>query len=309
MMTADRTHLKSVLAGAACLAIVCGAVGCRNGSQLPTDLPHELARQADLGMLLQGIRADFGTIATLTADCKVAIRTPVIRDQRQVQLSGKLYLKKVYRESGDDQVKILLNLTFPGGVTGVKLVGDGTNYKVRMPGLQPPLSGVDYDGRYGDDIVPVPGRLHFMPDDLIDALCPDQLLLGKAQVLRAYPYGWDWFAGTTRAPNFSPASWHIDSVGMVDRPEYPFKILNSLMIDPNNERITRVEKFRLDGSLRVRMWLFEYRLVKAAGRDIMVPGQILIWYPPPLEKSAILLEFDRMKTNVPIEDDKFTVAM
>ena len=186
--------------------------------------------------------------------------------------------------------------------------GDGENYKVQMPVF---ADSTPYGGRYGESVTMSPNRVHFLPEDVADALDLEDLFTGKGQVLRAYPAGWDLFQGSFETPPILDlATWHIDSVVTTELPHPAIRVVNSLTIDRRTEQILRLDKFRLwDGSLRTRIWYANHRPVKAGPNlNVEVPGEIMFWYPEPLEGTVIRMRLNRVKLNMEIPPERFALS-
>jgi len=280
------------------LWVLFACAGCGSApEERPTARPTGQLRQMDLSELRDRIVANGGRFWSLTADCDVVLRSPAIPlVPPEIQLSGTLELRK------PGKVHVVLGSP---KAPAIELIGDGKNYVVRMRTAQdtPP-----YGGEYGAELMPVPGRIHFVPEDLSDALEPEGLFAGAAQVLRAYPAGWNVFAGSFTKPLDDVAAWHIDSLAITEQPKPAIRLVNSITIDGLTEQIIRIDKFRWDGSLRTRIWFCNTTPVPVADTTVEIPSEIMLWYPPPLEDTMVYLRLKKIKVNVEIPDTTFTLT-
>ncbi len=275
-----------------CLCAVLGATGC-NGLHLgrPQPLSNDLP-MSSLADLRDPILLNAMGFMRLTADCRVMLRSREMRKPAVLVASGRLALHKPGR---------LYLKASSGGQTYIELISDGRRCLVRMPILK----GMEYGGRYGGTIERVPNRIHFMPDDLAEAMDMFSVLNDRRQVLRAYPRRWDTIGGTAERPALYRPTYSIDSLSVDQGPTGPVKVLTSLLIDRRTEDILRLDMFRPDGSLRVRVWYQSWADVTGGGRFARVPTRMVLWYPPPLENTEITVELRKIKINVPIEDSVF----
>ncbi len=283
--------LGTVLGG---LSLLLAAGGCAGGPAELREPPSTgEVQEKSLAELKERLISNDAAFLTLTADCQAAITSPLLRQPPQLNISGKLMLEK--------PGKIRLKLSGPGQ-TYIELVGNGEEYVVRMPIFR----NLPYSGKYDEPIKPVADRIHFMPDDLAQALNMMSLLEGKTQVLKAYPRRWDIVAGDIQNPVVYPPTWTIDSIVAAGEPEVGLKVLNSILIDRTTEEVLRLDKFRWDGSLRTRIWYSEPTTArKPDGEPVRVPGELLIWYPYPLEGTLIRLRLTNHKVHVPVPADAF----
>lgn len=271
------------------LALMCpgckGGPGSRgpdmNAEEAFLPLPRRLPLR-DLGTLKKIVMRDARLMRTLTAECTAVIASPYIPFRiPTVQATGRLALRKPKH--------IYLHLDRKGK-TVVKLVGDGKRYRVAMPLFDIPTS----EGQYGDPIFPRRDELHFMPDDLADALDLDDVFAGKWQAMR-----------TTAEFEPSLTLWQIDSLRLrTDRPEAPLRLFNSLMIDRRQQRVRQLSKYDEDGNLRVRFTFVQTQIVPA-GQDaqVAVPSFIRIWYP--VDNTLIDLRLSCIKVNVKVDERLF----
>jgi hypothetical protein len=244
---------------------------------------------------MSGIEDNQDSFRSLRARCEAVIRSPLLRRPQQLQMAGELKLLKPR--------KIHLVLRRAGQIA-VRLVGDGKHYQVSMP-----IFRGSYSGSYGDPIEGNTKRIHFMPDDLTDALDMRGLFWGKPQVLKAYPNCWDLNVGSLASPETYPPVWLIDSLDISTDPETQIRVDNSVLLDRQNEQIRRIDKFRRDGSLRVRMWHLNPGLIQdRKGQTVRLPGGLLLLYPAPLEGTVIRLRFTRRELNVPIPEETFLLS-
>ena len=277
--------------GALCALL--GGAGCQDRPHVrrapsTMDLP-----QRSLEDLKQSLLAEAASFQTLTADCRVALTSPRrIRRPEVLDASGRLALEK--------PGKIYLNASRVGE-TYIKLIGDGRRYEVRMPVLE----GMRYGGAYGDALQSVPNRVHFMPDDLADALDLTRVMRGEFHTLRAYPPRGDLVSGDSLERAVFGSVYVIDSIVAAGGSATPSKVRNSLVIDRVTEQPLRLDKFRIDGSLRVRISYLDLMVVEGGGRSARVPSELLIWYPSPLENTVIRLRLTKVKVNVPIQQNVF----
>ena len=276
------------------------ASGCKSAPAAP-QLPFETGplKETSLAALKQVIAGNAAMLNTMTAECDVAIQSDILRapGQTKIELTrGRLVIAK--------PKKVYLQFTKAGQVA-MKLVGDQMNYQVEMP-----VKGISYSGKYGEPVMPTPGRLHFLPEDLADAFDLNDVFAQKAQVLRGYPAGWDLFPGGLLDARVAPGLWHIDSLEVVEKPEPGLRIVNSILIDRATDRIVRLDKFRPDGTLRTRIWYVNHQMVPSGpGKtNIEVPSEILIWYPSPLERTVIHIRMDHMKVNISVSEKQFTLG-
>jgi hypothetical protein len=289
-----RRLLSLVATSLAVAAAVAVATGCKQGDVLPPP-PTLGAQDKSLEALKQRIIMNSAGFLTFRADCEVALRSPLVKSVTQVNMNGKMFLsrpRKIYVDLWD------------AGALYMKLVGDGSAYKVQMPVFR-----LEYAGRYDEAVQPTAGRVHFLPDDLADALDPAMLFNNRTQVLRAYPRRWDLLPGAGETPIIFPATWAIDSIAAPLGGGSAIVTLNSIELDRASEDIVRIDKFRPDGSLRTRIWILKRGLAyDEANRSVQVPTEMLIWYPWPLEGTIVRLRLTNMKINVPEPENLFKLS-
>ncbi|MFP4176877.1 MAG: hypothetical protein ACLFT2_06580, partial [Candidatus Brocadiia bacterium] len=163
------------------LITVLFTAGCGSSRQQRSDMGDAptttQGRERSLEQLTGRIKGNQENLTSFTADCDVLIRSPLLPSgMKELRLSGDIKLVKPQ--------KIRLVLRRPGK-TAIALMGDGEKYRVKMP-----LFDLSYGGEYGDDISGADDKLHFMPDDLADAIDIQALLSDRPKVLRAYPRRW-----------------------------------------------------------------------------------------------------------------------
>ena len=101
-------------------------------------------------------------------------------------------------------------------------------------------------------------------------------------------------------------SWSVDSLKVEEQPEPRVWVHNSLMLSRRTEQVLRLDKFRPDGSLKVRVWYLRSQIVSTPdGATARVPSEMMFWYPHPLENSIIRLELQNMKVNVALGEGRF----
>ena len=295
MKHAGKGTLSGAVVTVGCLCAVLGATGC-NGFPLgkPPPSSYDLP-MSSLEELRDPILANAMGFRTLTADCRVMLRSREMQKPAMLAASGRLALDKpgrLYLKAED------------GARTYIELISDGRQYLVRMPVLK----GMEYGGGYGGTIRRVPNRIHFMPDDLAEAMDMVSVMGVRRQALTAYPRRWDIVGGTPERPALYRPTYSIDSLSIEGEPTGAAKVLTSLLIDRETEEILRLDTFRPDGSLKVRVWYQGWTLVKGGGRSARVPTRLVLWYPPPLENTEITLALSKIKINVPIEDRVFELT-
>ena len=271
------------------------AAGCAPTLDVQEPPAAAQLQQRSLSELKAGLLTNDAAFRTLEADCRAVLVSPFIRRPSRLEMSGKLYLSK------PGQVRLTLG---GPGKTYVELVGDGQSYVVRMPAL----GDLAYGGRYGDPIEYAVNRIHFMPDDLADAFDFNSLLSGKSLVSRAYPPRWESVTTEAQEPPVSPAAWVIDAIVVDERQQPPVSVCSSVLIDRTTEQLRRLDKFHWDGSLRTRIWYKSFGVTRGPdGNPVRVPGELVIWYPPPLEGTIIGLALRNQKINVPIPEGTFNL--
>ena len=281
------------------LGVLFVVVGCRGGPagwRMPPsggELP-----EVSLDALQGKIISNASKFRSLVAECNVVMRSDLLPSEQQIVMSGSIQLVK--------PKKVHLLLKYEGRLA-IELVGDGTNYNVRTPIF---ANSLPYGGKYGDPVRPLSNRIHFLPEDLADALDLNDLFVGKLQVLRGYPEGFDLLeGGFDSRPVAQPPVWHIDSVAGTDEPRPAVKVLNSVAIDRRTEQIIRLDKFRWNGSLRTRIWYSNARPVRTAtGAIVEVPSELMIWYPRPLQHTMIRLRLERIRLDVSVPEERFTLG-
>ena len=280
-----RALLAVALIGAAAACF-----GCKTDSVLPDDqilhaqVPDQLEHRS-LAQVKGMIAEDASSLTALKADCSVVITSPLIR-RPQASANVETRRNTVSIEEGQLLIskpgKVLLKFYGPGQLY-IRLVGDGTNYRVDMP----LIGNTKYAGEYGNPISPRPDRLHFMPDDLVDAFDLNRLFAGKTQVMRTFPY-----------------EWQIDSLVVTRDAGQTLKVVNAIGIDRRADQIIRMDKFNEDSSLRVRMWFQNHDLVEGTGgHNLQVPTRVSLWYP--MEGTLIVLLLRHITINEYVGDDAF----
>ncbi|MFW6457762.1 MAG: hypothetical protein ACOC0A_05645, partial [Planctomycetota bacterium] len=188
MRNAGKLIRRMTCTGTLLIAILVGVWGC-NGSDKQIEQPPTTSRgeSKNLKQLSRDIEDNQEEFASLKADCKVLIKSPLLPRRRpQLELEGELKVLKPR--------KVYLKL-YKTGQTAIRLVGDGKKYQVGLP-----IFDDAYGGEYDSSITSSSDQLHFMPDDLVDALDVQSLLHGRPQVLKSYPQRWDIAPGSIRSP-------------------------------------------------------------------------------------------------------------
>lgn len=261
-----------------------------------------ISRQKTLDELKERIISNSRSFATLTAKVDVALRSEFLQSPPQLNLSGKLALKREIGEDGVPQTKIYLYLERLGSKR-LELVGDGRSYVVDMP-----IFDDRYSGEYGEPISRRRNRIHFMPDDLASAFVITDLFSQSSQVLKGYPARWDLIAGNPQNPMVVPPIWVIDSIRVGGETEPRAWVDSSLVLDRDTEEILRLDRFRTDGSLRTSIWYLNPGVIRGPDDEtVRVPGELLMWYPPPLESTVIRIRLKERRVNVPVSDDTFRI--
>jgi hypothetical protein len=261
-----------------------------------------ISRQKTLDELKGRIISNSRSFATLTAKVDVALRSDFLLNPPQLNLSGKLALKRELGEDGVPRTKVYLYLERLGSKR-IELIGDGRNYVVDMP-----VFGDKYSGEYGEPLSRQRNRIHFMPDDLASAFVITDLFYQSSQVLKSYPTRWDMIAGNPRNPLVVPPVWIIDSIRVGGGVEPRAWVDSSLVLDGNTEEVLRLDRFRTDGSLRTSIWYLNPGVIRGPDDEsVRVPGEVLLWYPPPLESTAIRIRLREQRVNVPVSDDTFRI--
>ncbi len=253
--------------------------GCTRPELKPPVLTqyHEVL-PSSLSALTDAIMANAMAFSTLRADCEAIIANPRIRREGKfVHIAdGRLLLVK------PKKIKLVLK---GGGETYIELVGDGERYKVRMPifGSRP------YGGAYGDPIGRDRDRLHFMPDDLADALDLHDIFDHKIQMLRNLR-----------------SHWLIDSIEVPEDLADQLRVVNSVRLTKTTGAIDGLDKYT-EGILRVSVAFTNWRLVAGPGDDVAtIPGEIVIMYP--VENTLITLRLSDIQIDVPIPEEEFSLA-
>lgn len=295
--------MRSTRIAASKLMLILGALaaislgpGCQSSEPRLANPPSTTeARSRTLQQLMTRLENNQKSFRTMTARCNVLLQSPLLPSHaNRLELSGELQLLKPR--------KIRLVLRRMGRVA-IRLVGDGENYQVDMP-----LFNDSYGGHYGDSISGSAKRIHFMPDDLVDALDLQGLFWGKPQMLKAYPRRWEITPGNINSPVIYPPVWHIDSFDITRDPNIGARIESSVLLDRRNEQILRIDKFHNNGDLRVRMWHRNPSLVRGQDSSVRLPGGLIIWYPSPLEGTVINIRFSNRKVNVPVPEERFILG-
>lgn len=284
-------HLLCFVAGAACLT-GCGSTERQEMGTPPTTAD---AKERTLEALMSRIEKNQDSYRSFRARCEAVVKSPLMHRPEKLQLTGELELLKPRK------VRLVLRRA---GHVAIRVVGDGKHYEVSMP-----IFHDSYSGAYGDPLRESGSRIHLMPDDLADALDLRGLFWQKPQVLKAYPACWDLTAGSLSAPVIYPPVWSIDSLDIAGGRQTRLQAQNSVLVDRRTEQIRRIDKFRGDGSLRVRIWHLNPGLVQGKdGQTVRVPGGLMIWYPSPLEGTIIRIRFTRRQVNVPIDKETFVLG-
>lgn len=290
-------------AGLVVLSMALFMTGCESAptpAPEPMGMPQQRSRATGQTKSLEEIRRNIlenqKEFASLVAECRIKIRSPLLPERMSgLTFRGELKLLKPRK---------IHFVIYHGGQMAMRLVGNGKQYKVEQP-----IFGDTYGGKYDSGITSGQDRLHFMPDDLVDGLDLRSLFYGRPQVLESYPQRWDIAPGSLRSPVQYPPVWVIDSLNISPPPNAQPQIDNSVMVDRRNERIRRIDKFREDGSLRVRIWHLNTIPVRGSeGGSVDLPRNIFLWYPPPLEGTMINIRFEKYKVNVPVEKSTFNLG-
>ncbi len=238
-----------LLWGLVAVSVLLGAGGCGTPGPAPSVAPVAVVEKRGLGLLTGRIQQNGAGWATLDATCDVTIYNPAIFTiGNQVVFKGG-YLS--FQKPGK------VNLTVPEAVGGgLKLVGDGSAYRVV-------IVGEGYRGAYGDSLSPAFRRIHFMPDDIADALDPSGLFRERAQLLTQ-----------------GPVRSQIYSVELVDAPDPWLRMTSTITIDRRREQNLIITKYDRDGSVRV---VITYQAVRALtgddGETVEIPTVIEMVYP------------------------------
>ena len=243
-----------------------------NSERPPRDLPNRSKKA-----LIQHVVENAKKFGTLTADCEAVIMSPLMSRRKRVRMSGELYLKK--------PGKIHLRL-YGGGKLYVELQGNGEAYRVNMP----LFDNTRYSGKYGDPIRYQPGRLHFMPDDVVDCLSRANWFGGKIQVLRALK---------------KPAEWQIDNLKLQEGATPSLTIESSIQINRRNQQVVEYTKFANDASVRLDAWFRNVQLVQTGERSVRIPS--VIWLRYPMEGTWIGLQLSGINLNVEIKPEHFVL--
>ncbi|MHC4481492.1 MAG: hypothetical protein ACYS1C_11070, partial [Planctomycetota bacterium] len=244
----------------ACL--LAGAAGCGETTErMPLTSADQVPKRS-LEYTRDMIRSNARHWMSLQAACQVTIVNPQIpRPGNRVTLTnGRL----TYQKPGK------IHLAVPDSdQPRIELVGDGRSYRVRMR-----LFDDSYSGAYDDPIADQPGRIHFLPADLVDALDPMHVLARRALTL-------------TQQQKFST----LHCLEFVSEPEPSVRYASSLTVDRSRRgRVLAIEKFNQDGSAKVRM---SYpRSETVAGVEdypVTVPGAVLMVYPAEQTTIQVLL--------------------
>ncbi|MCK4283111.1 MAG: hypothetical protein KAX44_02250 [Candidatus Brocadiae bacterium] len=257
------------------VSLLWGASGCRAPRPAPSVAPVVVVEKRGLDLLKSGIKLNGAGWTSLDATCDVTIHNPAIPS-----IDNQLVFERGYFSF---QKPGKVNLTVPmarGG--GLKLVGDGSAYRVE-------IAGEAYRGAYGDSLSPAFRRIHFMPDDIADALDPSGLFWDRAQLLTQ---------GAVRS--------QIHSVELIEEPEPWFRMTSTITIDRRREQNLIITKYDRDGSIRVHI---TYRTVQAlTGLDdepVEIPTTIELIYPE--DPTGIRIELRSIKLHGELRPELFQV--
>jgi hypothetical protein len=285
----------------AILLTACGG----GGRELNMPVRMSLGPHPDLEDIKQMVRSNSQPVVTLTATCNAVLANVDMRPTKQLKMDGNLFLAKPGRMRVDLR---------RAGKLAVRVVGDGQKYETRMP----MLGGLHYSGRYGDPLEKKGGRIHFVADDVEDALDMTTLFDGTVQALRTYPPLLDVHFPDSPSARELHSAVYVDSLRVMSAPAPPLQILSSLAIDRRTGRVLALDKFRADGSLRTRIWILNWRTV--TGPDMRedapegmsvavdVPSDFVIYYPPPLEGTSVLIHLSDIKLNAFVDKQLFVVG-
>lgn len=270
--------VAGLVVGLAAPLLLLGAGGCKSEPEWIAPVVPVLVPARSLEYWVSLLKANARPWWSLQADCTVTIRNPRIPlpEDQAVFADGRLQLVKPGK----------LNLTAPAsGRARIKLVSDGRSFRVEMP-----FFGDSYGGQYGGPPPPQPGRIHFLPADVVDGLEPEGLLAGRGQAL---------------------IQWERHSVVFsmlpVWDPEPAFVSDNTIMIDRGLERVVSIEKYAPDGSVRVRIRYARVEAVAdAEGQPVELPTLMRIEYPAQQTSIQILLR--NVELNVEVAPETFQLA-
>ncbi len=251
--------------------------------------------------LVEDLIAGNEKFETLKADVQVAMVSPLLQQPPQLNLSGRLAVKK--NEGGDRHASIRLRISPERRSEGITMIGDGEYFDVDMP-----LLNMSYSGHYDETHQEKEKTIHFTPLELANVFNLEHLLRGRVHTLRAYPAHWDHSALRGGEAVEFPPKWAIDSLQIEDRDHpYPWTH-NSLVLDRRTETLLKIDSFRPDGSLMSRIWVLAGRIASGGERgSVRIPSELQIWYPPPLENTVIRVRLSNIVLNVEIEDDLFSL--
>ncbi len=268
-----------IIAGAL-LSAACSSTGDLPESRWDSDsMPAEGLPRRQLSGVLKSVTSEAALWNTLTAKCRVAISSPIIRgrENNRITVSGTLWLKK------PGMVRLELDRRNQELAT---LVGDGQRYRVEMPMFQGTPA---YRGRYGDEVSARADRLMFMPDDLAAALDVENLFKQRGQVLRTY---------------VMPPQWHVDSLQDSQNPPKMW-VANSVVINRNTGQPVLQERYEEDGDLRARIRYRRRNLVPAGSKEVQIPQQFTIEYPK--QQTFIAIQLEDISLNQQLSDKRFAV--
>ncbi|MBS3762532.1 MAG: hypothetical protein KGZ25_04410, partial [Planctomycetes bacterium] len=142
--------ITAIILGFAVLTI--GTTGCRfnSDSKMP-DMPAG-GNPPDMALpeLKERLFSDHASFQTLTADCKATIVCPLLRSRFQPDRPIDITLPRgriaIAKTDAKRPAKVYLRLS-RAGTKFVELIGNGSEYQVKLPGFKD-----SYGGSYGDPI-------------------------------------------------------------------------------------------------------------------------------------------------------------
>lgn len=266
------------LVGLMAAFLLAGAVGCRGTrDEIPPVVRPERVEKRSLQSLKDRIILNALGWETLDAKCDVAIRNLSIpRPDNLVELTnGRISLQRPGK----------VNLKVPElGRAGLRLIGDGSSYRVE-------ILGDVYSGSYGDPISAQPQHMHFMPEDVADAFDPSNLVWDKAQTL-------------TQDPVYS----HVYSLDLVQEPRPGVRMTSSITIDRRREQNLFIVKYDQDGSVRttIRYGKVEPMSGREEEEPVEVPTVIRMDYPD--DPTAIIIRLRDVRLNVELNPALFELT-
>jgi hypothetical protein len=171
------------------------------------------------------------------------------------------------------------------GPARIEIAGNGDAYRVEMAQFRD-----SYTGRYGDPLSPRPGRILFLPEEIVYALNP-AILMEDTIPVPLHHERWSYLYMLTR----------------VTRPEPSYAFRASAWTDRETDRLLALQVFGENGTMRSRIRYGRVDTVPdAEERSVQVPTDIWISYPA--DETNIRLQLDDVTVNGELEEDLFRLG-